>query len=331
MSIKDKLQIILITYNRAKHVQKTLEQIFYEGSPVLDCEFVVQDNNSTDNTREIVEEWQRKFPNIKYVKNRYNIGLSGNIAKAMEVADKAYLWTISDDDKIDLSNWGELETAINNGEELIFVARYCLDENNKDKPAYWLLQATFIPGFIIKTSLFDDDTIKNAFDNIYTLFPHLCPILKFINDNKKPYILSKYIVDAGANHNLCAKDWSYIRGSNPENIYDRTKYMSWIVGYANIISIIKNEELKYDVMKCALQLIHNCEAKFITDIKNLYYNEKLSFMLLDVYLQLYPSLQKKINKFINWNWLIKSKYYPLWYKKFRKIVILILRKLKIRN
>ena len=331
MSIKDKLQIILITYNRAEHVQKTFEQMFFENSPIADFDFTVIDNNSTDNTKEIVNKWQTKFPNIKYIKNKYNIGLSGNIVKAMEVAEKEYLWTISDDDKIDLSNWNELESAVNNGEELIFVARYCLTDEHKFEPAYWLLQATFIPGFIIKTSLFDDDTIKNAFDNIYTLFPHLCPILKFINENKKPYVLSKYLVDAGARHNLCAKDWSYIRGSNPENIYDRTKYMSWIVGYANIISILKDEKIKEKVMKCAIKVIHSGEDKFVSDIKNQYYNEKLSFMLLDTYLQLYPSMQKKLNKIINWNWLIKSKYYPIWYKDFRKVIIFILRKLKIRK
>ena len=114
MSIKDKLQIILITYNRAKHVQKTFEQLLKDISPVKFFDILVLDNNSTDNTKEIVEEFQKKYANIKYSKNRYNLGISGNIAKAMEVASKEYVWIIADDDKFDFSNWNEVEYAINN-------------------------------------------------------------------------------------------------------------------------------------------------------------------------------------------------------------------------
>ena len=88
MSIKDKLQIILITYNRAGHVENTFKQILDEKSPVKDYNILVLDNNSTDTTRNVVEEWQKKYPNLKYQKNKYNIGISGNIAKAMEIADR---------------------------------------------------------------------------------------------------------------------------------------------------------------------------------------------------------------------------------------------------
>lgn len=306
MSVKDKLQIILITYNRAKHVQKTLEQTFYDGSPILDYDFMVLDNNSTDNTQEVVRDWQKKFPNIKYSKNKYNIGLSGNIAKAMEIAEKEYLWTISDDDKLDFSNWGEVEKAIANGEELIFVARYSLPDEHKNDPDWWLLQATFIPGYIIKTSLFNDDTIKNAFDNIYTLFPHLCPILKFVNDGKKAYVLSKYVVDAGALHGLCADDLSYTRGSDLNNTYIRTKCMSWIVGYANIVSILKDTDLKNRAINSAISSIHKGRDNFIRDVIYWYGTRELSFMLLDTYIQLDSDLQKKIDKLLNWNLLIKK-------------------------
>ena len=101
MTLNEKLEIILITYNRAEFVKRTFEQFFYEGSPVADIDFIVQDNNSDDNTKEVVKEYAKIHPNIKYTKNRYNLGLSGTIARAMEVASKDYVWIIGDDDKYD--------------------------------------------------------------------------------------------------------------------------------------------------------------------------------------------------------------------------------------
>lgn len=112
MSVKDKLQIILITYNRAKHVESTFKQILSETSPIKDFNILVLDNNSTDNTSDIVRHWQKQFLNLQYQKNNYNIGISGNIAKAMEIANQKYLWIIADDDKYDFSNWAEVEFAI---------------------------------------------------------------------------------------------------------------------------------------------------------------------------------------------------------------------------
>ena len=79
MAIKDKLQIILITYNRENHVRKTFEQFFFKDSPVYYCDFIVQDNNSTDNTKKFVEEFAKEHSNVKYTRNKYNLGISGTI------------------------------------------------------------------------------------------------------------------------------------------------------------------------------------------------------------------------------------------------------------
>ena len=56
MAIKDRLQLILITYNRDKFVRQTLSKIFNEKTPISDFDFLVIDNNSTDNTVNVVKE-----------------------------------------------------------------------------------------------------------------------------------------------------------------------------------------------------------------------------------------------------------------------------------
>ena len=284
MCIADKLQIILITYNRASYVKKTFEQLFYEGSPINNYDFFVLDNNSTDNTHDVVEQQQLKNKNIRYFKNKYNLGISGNIAKAMEMANKEYVWIISDDDKYDFSNWNEIEKAINNNEKLICLSRYTIEEKNKNDIAYQLLQLTFIPAIIFKTSLFNDNTIRNSFDNIFTLFPHLYPIIPLINNNEKIYVVNKAIVDNGMD--IKNTDCSYIRGLKFTELCQRTRSMSWIVGYVNVCSMIKDKKLKNKIINTAIEYIHGNFYKFCKFIFVNYSWNTDYMQIIDVYMQL---------------------------------------------
>ncbi len=296
MSIREKLQIILITYNRANKVQKVLEQFFYKDSPVYDYDFLVLDNNSTDNTKEIVEQFAQTHPNVKYRKNKYNLGISGNIAKAMEIADKDYVWIIGDDDIYDFSNWKEVENAINNNEKIICVARYALPDKYKNNPAYQLLQLTFITGGIYSTKLFNDTIIKNVFDNIYTIFPHICPTVQFINDNGKIYVVHKAISDNGMD--MATTDYSYIRGTDAEQVYIRTKTLSWIVGYCNVISKLKDRTLKEHAIDIAIphEHIYQNYENFYNHIKTAYHDNETFMQFIDIYSNIGENHKQRLKK-----------------------------------
>lgn len=82
------LEIALITFNREKCLKKTLERLFAADSPVRNCAIVVYDNHSTDATPTLLAEYAKTHPNFTAVSNRRNIGLSGNICKALENASK---------------------------------------------------------------------------------------------------------------------------------------------------------------------------------------------------------------------------------------------------
>jgi len=285
MNIKDKLQIVLITYNRRKYVERTFEKfILPDKSPVKYFDIMVLDNNSADDTENYVKSLTNRYPNVKYQKNKYNIGISGNIAKAMEIADKEYLWIICDDDKYDWSNWNEVEQAVNKNEDVICVARYAIPEEKIDCTEYHLLQLTFVPAIIIKTSVYNDTNIRNSFDNIFTLFPHLFPIISLINKNKKIYILNKPIVDNGMD--VINTDSSYIRGVKSDALCKRTRTMSWITGYANVCSMIQNKELKHKTMICAINFIHNGFKKFCKDIYFTYFEKGNWMQITDICLAL---------------------------------------------
>ncbi len=281
--LKDKLQIILITYNRADCVERTMKQFFAETSPVKDFNFLVLDNNSSDNTPEVVHKWQTTFPNITYQKNNYNVGLSGNIARAFSCANMDYVWVIGDDDVYDFSNWNEVEAAIENNERLICIARYALPEERKASLAHQFLQLTFITGGIYSTKLITDTTIHNAYDSIYTLFPHLCFAISLINAGGHVYVVDKAISDNGFEFEK--RDYSYTRGAKAAEVMPRSQSMSWITGYCNALSLLKDEKLKHACIDTAIlyEGIHGGYEIFYNHMKH--YHFKNSFMqFVDVYL-----------------------------------------------
>jgi glycosyltransferase involved in cell wall biosynthesis len=62
------VSIIIPTYNRAKMLGLTIESFTGQDYPKELYEIIISDNNSSDNTRDIVAEWQAKSPvPIKYI------------------------------------------------------------------------------------------------------------------------------------------------------------------------------------------------------------------------------------------------------------------------
>lgn len=239
MSISEKIDIFLITYNRAQKLKKTLGFLFAPNSPIKDFEILVIDNNSTDSTPQVVREFAQKFPNLKYKKNRYNIGGNGNIARTFELAQKKYVWILCDDDEFCWDAWSEIEQAIQNEEEAIIVG-------NTDNPqlniAQLFGQTSFLPSMIYKTSNIDEDVILNMQFNISNMFPHMALAAKLINENKSFKIISKPIVIYKGDE--LPPEKTYMRGYNEKKIHPYMAKMSYFAGYANTTALIKDKKVR---------------------------------------------------------------------------------------
>ena len=271
MNLKDKLQIIVITYNRCKLFEKTLNTLLAPDSPVKDFNILVLDNNSTDDTAIIVQEKQKNKDNLSYIKNKYNLGIGGNIAKALEVASMQYVWILADDDIIDWSAWPFVEEAVEQGKEIISASRadYLIKERGEHDIPTSLLHLTFVSSSIYKTSIITDTTMANIINNIYTLFPHLVPPIEHINKGGEIYILPKSLVKNGM---LPETDCSYIRGYESDTLYLKQRTMSWIVGYANIISHIKDKKLRQAILQLPIHReIHKGWLNFYNAMYNWYW------------------------------------------------------------
>jgi glycosyltransferase involved in cell wall biosynthesis len=94
MSEKILISICIPTYNRASYLDICLQSILhYKGDNI---EVLIQDNDSPDNTSEIVKKYDD--PRFVYEKNDTNIGPVKNIWKLFHKARGEYVFCLTDDD-----------------------------------------------------------------------------------------------------------------------------------------------------------------------------------------------------------------------------------------
>lgn len=92
--------VVLVTYNRIEELKKALEK--YNNQTYLPHYILIVNNNSTDGTKEFLEEWKNIKTNYeKYVVNlEKNIGGSGGFYNGLEEAKKmnaSWIWVADDD------------------------------------------------------------------------------------------------------------------------------------------------------------------------------------------------------------------------------------------
>ena len=92
--------VVLVTFNRLEKLKKALEA--YERQTVKPKYILVVDNNSTDGTREYLENWKKEEKQYKKytVFMEKNTGGSGGFYEALKHSlelDASWIWTADDD------------------------------------------------------------------------------------------------------------------------------------------------------------------------------------------------------------------------------------------
>ena len=98
------LSITIPTYNRASQLQTQLAWIAKEIKGFEDeCDVIVYDNCSTDQTQSVIDEWQPIFggTTLTSVRNQENIGGMKNLALSLSESKSRFTWTLGDDDPVD--------------------------------------------------------------------------------------------------------------------------------------------------------------------------------------------------------------------------------------
>lgn len=93
------LSIIICTYNREKLLKNCLDELFKQMPPYVDStEIIVVDNNCTDGTASMIQQYCELYPWLKYMHEEKQ-GLSNARNCGAKAAQGAYLCYLDDDGK----------------------------------------------------------------------------------------------------------------------------------------------------------------------------------------------------------------------------------------
>jgi len=94
----NRLSICVPTYNFGAFIGETLESVI--GQAGENVEVVVVDGASTDNTAEVVRDFQRRFPKLVSHRLPAKGGIDRDLATTMSLARGEYCWLLSSDDVV---------------------------------------------------------------------------------------------------------------------------------------------------------------------------------------------------------------------------------------
>ncbi len=99
MSIEEiKLSVTVITYNQEHFIKETLDSILDQNINIS-YEIIIGDDASTDNTPNILKEYESKYPKIiKPIYRKKNLGHTGNYIETTKKAKGKYIAHIDGDD-----------------------------------------------------------------------------------------------------------------------------------------------------------------------------------------------------------------------------------------
>lgn len=151
------ISIALASFNGEKYIREQLDSIL--NQTIQDFEVVVCDDNSTDNTWSILEEYKKKDKRFRIYSNVENLGFKNNFEKAISLCKGNYV-ALSDQDDIWTENHLEILVGLIGEKYLVCGNSLLVDECGNSL------------GYDLSTSV---DFIKqpvNKLDLAYRIFLH---------------------------------------------------------------------------------------------------------------------------------------------------------------
>lgn len=284
MNIENKLEIVIITYNRSKLLENTLIQFL--NSPFRNCKMTILNNCSTDNTISVCEKYLDEFSDIGLLTNKINIGADANILRAVEIVSLDYLWIVCDDDDYDFSYCDDIiDCIVNDKVDIINMGAHMEDEwkfggqlkSVKDfvNAGYpFFKAASFVPNNLFRVKKFLPYVI-DGYKNVKNMYPHM------------PYLLSNYFQD---NLLYMSKNRIVTAGVGAQTYNSK----DWAQGWLNTSNLLKNKD---DIKQCFFQ---QWGTGFLNEIKSCFgmlftaFEDKLYFKTVYQAFLLLSFLQKII-------------------------------------
>lgn len=126
-----KLSVIIPNYNHGSFINEQIESIINQ---TYKChEIIIIDDKSTDNSVEVINKMIDKYPNIKLVQNKKNIGPLKTLNHGLEMSSGDYIYFPSADDRIcsNLFEEAALQFKHNPDAGLFSALGYQMEKNGK--------------------------------------------------------------------------------------------------------------------------------------------------------------------------------------------------------
>ncbi len=98
MTQHPKLSVLITSYNHEKYIQEALDSVLAQKTQVP-FEIIVSDDCSTDRTREILEDYQQRYPSmIRLLPVEKNLGITKNLQRGLSACSGEYIAILEGDD-----------------------------------------------------------------------------------------------------------------------------------------------------------------------------------------------------------------------------------------
>lgn len=187
------LTIGIPTFNREKSLENLLNNLIHQIKKykIKNIKILVSDNSFEDGTKKLIKKKYLRYKFFKYNKNKTNLKFIGNMLKLIELADTDYLWFIGDDDLPKEGIIKEIQSNLNEKENVYIFSKKKLNTKSKLKEFPTLISKYVFP---VKKS----KKVLNGFNKkeIYVdpIFSHISILVELIKDWAKVYTIKEEII-----------------------------------------------------------------------------------------------------------------------------------------
>ena len=114
-----KLSVCIPTYNRPEHLLNCLNSLCLQN--YKNFEVCISDNSSKANIKKLIAPYKKKL-NIKFNRNKKNLGFALNLLKVSKMASGEFIWFLGDDDLLVRNSIKTLINKMNNNKDVIFLS-----------------------------------------------------------------------------------------------------------------------------------------------------------------------------------------------------------------
>ena len=152
-----KISIIIPVYNAGKHLEQCLKSVIEQTYKNL--EIILVNDGSTDMSKEICEEYQKKDPRIILL-NQSNVGPAETRNRGLSIATGEYVSFIDSDDYIDKDFYNELLKRIIEDNSDISICKHVEVKNNQNIHMVYNYKEKIITSNNIMQLFLSGDTIN---------------------------------------------------------------------------------------------------------------------------------------------------------------------------